>query len=202
MNKPTIIKILFLAANPIDTPQLRLDNESRSIDQSLRQAQFRDNFDIKQHWAVRVTDIQELLLRYEPDIIHFSGHGSPSSEIVLEDSTGQARPVPSRALTDLFTILKDNIRCVILNACYSEQQAQAIAESIDCVIGMSKAIGDDAAINFAAAFYRALAYGRDVKTAFDLGRNEIDLTGLDEQDTPKLLAKEADPSKIIFVASQ
>ena len=43
---------------------------------------------------------------------------------------------------------------------------------------MSTAIGDQAAINFAAAFYQALAYGRNVKTAFGLGCNQIDCQGL------------------------
>jgi len=194
-----MIKILFLAANPTDTTRLRLDEESRAIDQSLRQAEFRDQFDIKQHWAVRVGDIQELRLRHQPHIVHFSGHGGPSSEIILEDNAGNSHPVSVRALSTLFSVLKDNVRCVVLNACFSEQQAQAIAEHIDCVIGMSTAIGDAAAISFATAFYQALGYGRDVKTAFDLGCVQIDLANLDEQDTPQLLTVKADQGKILFV---
>ncbi len=194
------VKVLFLAANPKDSSQLRLDEEIRSIDQALlRQAEFRDKFDIKQHWAVRVADIQGYLLRHQPDIVHFSGHGSTSSEIILEDNNGNSRSVSPRALSKLFSVLKDNIRCVILNACYSEQQAQAIAKHIDCVIGMSNAIGDQAAISFAAAFYQALGYGRTVQAAFDLGCVQIDLENLDEQDTPKLLAINSNPESIVFV---
>jgi len=193
------VKVLFLAANPKDSSPLRLDEEIRSIDQALRQAEFRDNFDIRQHWAVRVADIQGYLLRHQPDIVHFSGHGSTSSEIILEDNYGNSQAVSPRALSRLFSVLKDNIRCVVLNACYSEQQAQAIAKHIDCVVGMSNAIGDQAAINFASAFYQALGYGRNVKTAFDLGCLQIDLEGLDEQDTPKLLAINSDPESIAFI---
>jgi len=191
--------VLFLAANPKDTNPLRLDEEIRSIDLALQQAEFRDKFDIKQHWAVRVTDLQGYLLRHQPDIVHFSGHGSAVSEILLEDNNGNSRPVSPRALSQLFSILKDNIRCVILNACYSESQAQAIAKHIDCVIGMSNAIGDEAAISFAAAFYQALGYGRSVQAAFDLGCVQIDLENLDEQDTPKLLAFNNTPESITFV---
>lgn len=193
------ISILFLAANPKDTHSLRLDEEMRGIDTALRGADFRDRFDIKQQWAVRVTDLQNYLLRYKPDIVHFSGHGSLTSEIILEDVTGNSHTVPARALSQVFSILKDNIRCVVLNACYSQQQAQAIAEHIDCVIGMSQAIGDVAAVSFAAAFYQALGYGRNVKTAFELGCSQIDLEHLDEQNTPQLLAKTVDPTKITFV---
>ena len=89
-------------------------------------------------------------------------------------------------------MLRDNIRCVVLNACYSEQQAQAIAEHIDCVVGMTNAVGDDAAIQFATAFYRALGFGRDVQTAFDLGTNLIGLQGLPDEDIPHLVAKRGD----------
>lgn len=196
-----MIKILFLAANPLNTIPLRLDEESRAIDQALRQSEFRDQFDIQQHWAVRVMDLQGLFLRHTPDIIHFSGHGSKANEIILQDDVGSSHPVSARALEQLFSILKDNIRCVTLNACYSKQQAEAIARHIDCVIGMSKAIQDRSAISFAASFYQALGYGRDVQTAFDLGCLQINLNNLGEQDIPKLLAIKSDPRNVKFAVS-
>lgn len=200
MNRP--IRILFLAANPKGTDQLRLDEEVREIDEALLQkAEFRDKFELKQQWAVRVSDLQAHLLRFQPDIVHFSGHGSAESEIILEDNSGNSKAVSDRALSQLFSVLKDNIRCVVLNACYSASQAQAIAEHIDCVIGMSNAIGDMAAISFAKSFYQALGYGRTIDTAFKLGVSQIDLEGLNEQDTPQLLSLNSDPEKMVFVVN-
>lgn len=193
------IKIIFLAANPTDTKRLRLDKEIRQIKQALRQSEFRDKLVIEQEWAVRVSDLQGYLLQHKPQIVHFSGHGSEASEIVLEDDDGNSHDVPAQALSKLFEIFKNELRCVVLNACYSAPQAQAIAQHIDCVVGMSKAIGDEAAISFAVAFYRALGYGKDVKTAFDLGCLQIHLENLEEQDTPKLIAGSKDPQEIIFV---
>ena len=198
----SVIRILFLAANPTDTTHLRLDEEIRSIDLALRRTEFRDRFEIKQHWAVRVLDIQDCLLRHKPDIVHFSGHGGVPREIILEDNAGNQHPVSVRALSQLFSALRNNIRCVVLNACYSEDQARAIAEHVDCVIGMSKAIGDRAAISFSTAFYQALGYGKDVKTAFDLGCIQIDLQKLGEQDVPKLLATKSNPEDIVFVHNE
>jgi hypothetical protein len=186
------IRILFLTANPTDTNRLRLDEESRAIDQSLRRAEFRDRFELEQFQAVRVGDLQECLLRVRPHIVHFSGHGSEEGEIYLQDSTGLSKPVSEKALGKLFGVLKDNIRCVVLNACFSRVQADAIAQHIDAVVGMTKAIGDDAAISFSAAFYQALAYGRDLQTAFDLGTIQIDLESIPEQDTPQLIAGRVD----------
>ncbi len=195
----SMIKILFLAANPTDTSRLRLDEEIRSIDQALRQTEFRDRFVLYQQWAVRVTDLQGHLLRYKPNIVHFSGHGSTSNEIILEDNNGNSHPVPPRALSQLFSVLKDDIKCILLNACFSENQAQELASNIDCVIGMSKAIGDKAAISFATAFYQALGYGRDVKTAFELGCLQIDLKNLNDQDVPKLIAEINHPEHVKFI---
>jgi hypothetical protein len=194
--------VLFLAANPSETTRLRLDEEARAVDQALRQSSYRDQFDLRQHWALRAADLQELLLRHRPQIVHFSGHGSAAGELIFEaEGVGGAQPAPAAALAELFAILADNVRCVLLNACYSEPQARAIAAHVDCVIGMPAEIGDHAARNFAAAFYRALAYGRDLQTAFDLGCNQIDLQGLAEQAQPKLLAERADPRQVFLIAA-
>ncbi len=193
------IKILFLAADPINEVRLRLSEEVREIDSKLRQSAYPDRFVIEQQWAVRIADLQSHLLRHEPDIVHFSGHGSAKSEIILEDSNGNSQAVPVRALKDLFSTLKDNIRCVVLNACYSEAQAAAIAGNIDCVVGMSKTINDQAAISFAASFYQALAYGRSVEDAYKLGCNQIHMENLNDEDVPRLLAPNANPHDIVFV---
>jgi len=192
------ISILFLAANPSDSTRLRLDAENRAIDLALLQSEYRERFQVNQHWAVRVDDLQGILLRHKPDIIHFCGHGDDRSAIVLEDAHGQSHPISSQTMSRLFSILKDNIKCVILNACYSEAQALEISQHIDCVIGMSKQITDDAAINFATAFYQALGYGRNMKTAFELGCVQIDMHNLEEYDAPKLLAPHVDPEQIVF----
>lgn len=193
-----MIKILFLAANPLDTDRLRLDEEARAIDAALRQAEFCEQFILLSHWAVRINDLQELLLRHQPDIVHFSGHGSTASEIILHNEQGKAVIVPAEALSHLFKVLKDNIRCVVLSACYSDDQATSIAQHIDCVVGMSDAISDEAARNFATAFYRALGYGRSVQTAFDLGCSQIDLSNLKERHKPKLLTLHTDPTQLVF----
>jgi hypothetical protein len=68
-------KILFLAANPIGTGRLRLDEEVRGIDEGLRLAQHRQDFELVHRWAVRPKDIRQALLEENPAIIHFSGHG-------------------------------------------------------------------------------------------------------------------------------
>ena len=192
VSNPTPIKILFLAANPKDTPALKLDKEIRLIKEKLSQAEFGSVFDIRNHASVRANDLQSLLLEHKPDIVHFSGHGSSASEIILEDSSARSHAVPPTALSTLFALLKGKIRIVVLNACYTSVQAQAIAEHIEWVVGMSRAIGDSSAIAFAGSFYQALGYGYSIRDAFALAKNEIDLHGLGEASTPKILGPRTD----------
>ena len=194
------ICVLFLAANPKNTSQLRLSEEVRTIDERLRASKFRDYFELIQSWAVRETDLAEALLRHKPHIVHFSGHGNSSGQIILENNTGEVKPVLPSALSDLFGILTDNIRCVVLNACFSYTQAEAIVRHIDCVVGMSRAIDDSSAIAFAGGFYRGIGWGRNLQTSFQLGCNEIDLNSLGEANTPQLLAKrDFTPSNLILL---
>jgi hypothetical protein len=164
-----MIKVLFLAANPSGTSGLALDEEIREIDAKIRGAEHRDHLQLLSHWAVRLDDLSGFLLRHRPEVVHFSGHGAKSGAILLVGGDGQAKAVPPDALAGLFRVLKDNLRVVVLNACYSAAQAKAIVKEIDCAVGMSDSIDDEHAIAFAAEFYQALAFGRSVQEAFDLG---------------------------------
>ena len=195
---PAPIKILFLAANPLDTPQLRIDEEARAIDRALRSSELR-NFVIHSHWAVRVADLQELLLRHRPQIIHFSGHGTEQREIILQDERGVGQPVSAGALQGLFRLFNDTLRCVVLNACFAAAQATALGAVVDCVVGMQAETTDEAALAFATAFYQGLGYGQSVQTAFDLGCNALNLHHLATAAQPQLLATRVDPAAVYFV---
>lgn len=202
-NQNSKTRILFLAANPRDLTSLRLGEEIRTIEERLRLAEFRDHFEVEQCHALRYSDLTEALLRYKPHIVHFSGHGSSSGEIMLESETGGTHPVSPSTLQRLFGLLKDNIRCVVLNACWSAHQAAAIASEIGCVVGMERAITDKGAIQFASGFYQGLAYGRDLETAFQLGRAQIDLSGLRDSAIPHLKSgRGIQPKSIVFVKSE
>ncbi|MEK6300528.1 MAG: tetratricopeptide repeat protein [Acidobacteriota bacterium] len=185
------MKILFLAANPVDViSRLRTDEEFREISQKIHSGSLADQFELIPELAVRPGDLQAALLRHQPDIVHFSGHGSPSGGIILENETGKRQVVSREALADLFRILKDNLRVVVLNACYAKDQAQALTGTIDFTIGMSAAIDDRAAIVFAAHFYQSLAFGRSVKEAFELAVNELCIEGFDVALAPELLVRD------------
>lgn len=185
------IKVLFLAANPSSSTRLALDEEARAIEEKVRDSKHRDLVTVRTRWAVRPGDLQQAFLEDEPTVVHFSGHGGGNVGIVLAAADpSEESLVGADALADLFRVLKDGIRVVVLNACFSEVQAKAIVAQIDFVVGMGDSIGDEAARVFAAAFYRGLAFGRTVHSAFELGINELKLAGLGAEDSiPQLLTR-------------
>lgn len=194
------IEVLFFAANPKDTPALALDKEIREIESKIRASEHRESLLMIQKWAPRYDDLHQALLEHKPSIVHFSGHGSLANELLLLDSQGNAKPVSQEALKKLFQILKDNIRGVIFNTCYSEQQATAITEVIDFAIGIGEEIEDDEAILFIASFYRGIGFNRSVKVAYELGVNILEERGVPPSNYPKLLAREdVDPTNIYLL---
>ncbi|GAB4196557.1 MAG: hypothetical protein Fur006_44110 [Coleofasciculaceae cyanobacterium] len=173
-------KILILLASPQDkdTPPLELDRELHQVETALERSLDLNQFEILIRWAARVEDLRRELLREKPQIVHFSGHGAGSYGLVLETDSRQKQFVSTEALAGLFELCKDYVECVLLNACYSEEQAIAIHRHIDYVIGMNQAILDRAAIEFAIGFYDALAAGRSYRDAYRVGCNAIDLMGI------------------------
>jgi small GTP-binding protein len=195
-------KILFFASNPTDTGRLRLGAEVRDISEGLLRSKLRDNFDLLQRFATRPMDLRRSILNDLPNIVHFSGHGTEDKAffnnfdiqeygveggIILEDDNGNYKMVNAKALGQLFSLFSDSIECVVLNACYSEAQANEIAKHIKYVIGMSYSITDKAAITFSTAFYDAIGAGSNIEFAFSYAKNAIQLDGLSESETPKLL---------------
>src|SRR3954453_15886861 len=155
---PPVRTLLILAANPKGTERLRLDEEVKKIEHGLERSKRRDQFKLVVKWAVTDDELRRALLDHEPEIVHFSGHGTgtdkggsgrdfvidPEDEtggLAFEDDSGQVQLFSGESLSRLFELCSDHVKCVVLNACYSEAQADAIVQHIDYVIGMKRAIG-------------------------------------------------------------
>ncbi len=171
------LKVLFLAASPTDAARTTFGEELRKIGARVRAAKHRDAVELLPHLAVQPGDLQMLLLQEEPHVVHFSGHGSREGELGMQAADGTTARVSGTALASLLRILKDGIRLVVLNACYSEVQAQEAVKHIDFVVAMASGVSEDGAVELAGAFYQALAYGRSVQQAFELARNELEMQG-------------------------
>src|SRR5512140_3012718 len=161
--------VLFLAANPVQVQPLQLGEECRAIENKIRAAKFRDQIRFRSRWAARPADLLHALNEDTPKVLHFSGHGAGDQGLCFQSEDGSALSVSTDILAQIMRAAGASVTVVVLNACYSEVQAQALIAHVPCVIGMSDAIGDEAAIIYAESFYRALASGTSVASAHEQG---------------------------------
>jgi len=215
---PTLKKhtILFLAANPTGTSQLALGEEARAIQVELERSGYRDCFALETRWAAHPLDLLRELRKLKPTVVHFSGHGGPSRHVVAATGThdhepqhglffqgpdGRAQVVTAQALDETFGAAGASVKLVVLSACYSDVQAEALRAHVDCVVGMSGAIIDAAARNFAIGFYGGLGERESVAAAFRQGRAAISLEGLRDSDRPQLRVRDGvDASKLVLAS--
>ena len=129
--------ILILAANPRGTIPLRLDEEVREIKAGLQRSRHRDQFVVEYESAARWSDVHQFMLDYEPQIVHFCGHGMGKGGLVLEDDNGEAKLISTEALADLFRA--NAYKSTYLNKhqlrplyCEWSHQSELIAKKVDC----------------------------------------------------------------------
>ena len=199
-NIPETITILFLAANPLNTEQLRLDEEARSIQRNIRLSDYRNSIKFESRWAVQTQDILQAINETDPTIVHFSGHGSSNGDLVFQDVNGKAKIVKKEAIAAAMATASDTIRLIVFNACFSQEQALNVVDHVESVIGMSTSIGDTAACVFAARLYSSIGFGLSLKKSFDQAIAQLMLENILEDNTPMLFVKEnINPDNIIFV---
>jgi len=196
---PEKITVLFLASNPKNTDSLRLDEEAREIREMISKSKHRDAVKFETRLAVRPLDILQAINELNPDVIHFSGHGTQNDEIVLEDADGAAKLVSKEGIVQTIRLSSERIKLVFFNICFSSEQAQDVVKHIEAAIGMTTSIGDKAAIVFSSSFYSALGFGLSLEKSFSQAKAALLLEGIPEENTPAIYIKDGLNSEDIFI---
>lgn len=200
---PNKITVLFLASNPINTVQLRLDEEVHAIQEKLRLSDYRDSIKFESRWAVRPSDILQAINETNPTVIHFSGHGTSDGNLVLQNPDGSVKLVTKEAMSATISTLSSTIRLVVFNACFSKPQAVSVIKHIESAIGMTDSIGDEAAQIFAAQLYSSIGFGHSLENSFRQAKAALMLESIPEENTPQLFIREdVDGNNIILVQPQ
>lgn len=196
---PALLKILFVAANPNDQTPLRIDEEFRSVQQSLRATELRDSIRLDSRWATRAGDLIDAINEERPQILHFSGHGSNADEMVFQNHAGRAAPVALDAIAAAMATVSDVVRLAVFNNCYSANTAASVVAEIEAAVGMSSSISDDAARMFSRQLYSSLGYGFHLKKAFAQATTALKLEGIPEDRTPRLYTRtDVDAGKLVL----
>jgi hypothetical protein len=170
-----------MAAAPDDKIYVNVVKEGTEIQQTLDGQ--RDKFQFFHILGITKDHFLDDLERYRPNILHFSGHGTESSSLVFQDGD----ELSSEQLEKTFQSLPFKISVVFLNACYSKHQARSISKYVDYIIGMKKAVSDEAAIIFSSKFYKSLLKNINYKEAYSDAITYLSYYLESESSIPKLI---------------
>jgi len=199
------VKILFFAADPLAvlpngrTAALQLGEDVRAVRERVEGSGHASELEFDWRLAARTDDLVKALRDTRPTVVHFSGHGG-NDELVLTSADGRgARRVDADTLKRIFDAFPNRVRLVVLSACYSKPQAEAICELVGCAIGTSGPILDEDAIQFNAAFYAAIASGESLKAAFDQASAQLKLNHPQATRLEPLVRRGVDPARVYLV---
>ena len=121
--------ILILASNPHGDLK-DINREIRDLTAAIERSKNAEEFAVVDKLAVRPSDLQEIFDQNNPYVVHFCGHGAGEEGLVFENDQSGEQLVSNQALSGLFNLFGQDVECVLLNACHSQKQAEAIAKHI------------------------------------------------------------------------
>lgn len=196
---PEKITVLFIASNPQNSSNLKLDEEIRDLSEKIRASKYREAIEIKSIWATRTKDLIQNLNEIKPTIVHFSGHGSSNDELILQDEESNYKAVSMNAIIEMFKSLTFGIKLAFFNNCFSNNIANLVSNVTTSAIGMNTSISDIAAKLFSTQFYSSIASGCNLEQAFIQAKVSLMLEGIEEAETPQLFVKKGMDAKEIYL---
>lgn len=194
------LRILYATATP--EGELRVSQEIRRVKNAVSSALHRDLVDIEHAPDVTADDLLNYLTSFQPHVIHFSGHAN-QDVLVFDDGTmegGDGREIPIDLFMRAVSAPDQRPSLVVLNACESATNLEALLAGVPIAIGMSAPVGDADAITFATRFYRAVADGQSVESALTVARVDMEMNGLLDHDLPTLVtAPSVDASTVRLI---
>ena len=160
-------KILLISALPQKSPYLK------DVSEEIWQIEFifggqrssKDNeFETKNWPNIDETKLFELL-KFDPDIIHFAGHGDKDG-ILLEDGTENGKSISAEELNLILSGQNKKFELIFLNSCFSENQAKELEKHSDHIIAIKGEIEQGIARVFAENFYKEYKDTKDVVKSY------------------------------------
>lgn len=168
---------------------MRLDDELNSIKETLTDRKCCTSFNFIRKDDLKLRELPDLILKYRPQVIHFSGHGDYKG-VYLLDENGEKLLVPFQSLNRLFEnrelFAMFNVDLLFLNSCYSDE-ANAIKHLARNIIGVSGNISDNSAIELSTNFYKALCQEFNIKKAYEYALSCMELFNVPDIDRPILI---------------
>jgi len=188
------LRILGLLSDPKDMPiRLDVEHERDQVTDAVQSLIDRGLVELTWLEGNSWRDLQRILRSSNEGwhIFHFIGHGGYDTArnegyIVLNNEDGTSHHLYASQLTRIMARQRATMRLVLLNACegartgthdaLSSTAATLITSGIPAVLAMQYEISNDAAVEFANAFYEALADNLPVDAAVAEARNALSIS--------------------------
>jgi len=161
-------KIVLLGSAPKNLPGINLGTEHRKIDDAIRMSTYRDNYEVIVKSGGMFSTLIKEFINGKPEILHISGHGDGEG-IAMEAEDGSSDYIPIASIHAVLSIGIDKTKCVLLNTCYSAEQAKQLSTLELYVIGMTGSTKDNFAESFSQGFYQGIGEMLGIADAFQLG---------------------------------
>ncbi len=202
------LKLLFLASHPKNSGEIQLEGDLHSLQRAIDTTRSEERFWLRFLWGPSPADLIDNLSSFKPDIVHFSGHGRQAtgdsdSAIVLTGRASEAAVLSEQKLLSLFRGLReDRPQLLFLASCWGLDIARAATSFVKCAVGCPQNLNDKVAVGFIHGFYSAIASGRSLRDAYNIGQAGIpDGTPFDR--SPMIeCSPDVDPSNLILLAKQ
>ena len=183
------LRILGMVADPTDLPRLQVTREQQRMEMALKSLRSRGLVELTWLEGQTWRDLQRAMRGGPWHVFHLIGHGgfdrsSDEGLLILPDEDGTSFHLPATQLGRLLANHR-SLRLTLLNACegahgssrdiFASTAATLARRGMPAVIAMQYEITDQAALEFARAFYESLADGLPVDAAVSEGRLAISL---------------------------
>ncbi|MHA6318200.1 CHAT domain-containing protein [Altererythrobacter sp. CAU 1778] len=194
-------RIAMLTASPIGEDPIDVSLEAREIENERQKSAARDKFDVRLFPAATTESLLTAINDYQPEIYHFSGHGS-SAGLSFDNSTIKdvgGTHVQFPILRKLMMTAPQRPKLIFLNACESFGGSTDLTEVADVIISMSDSVTDSTAFHYSRRFYASLFSGLSIATAHDQAKAILEIDDASGALLPKITCAEGiDAAKISF----
>jgi GTPase SAR1 family protein len=177
-NKPqTMKKILIIHSGHESQADLKIASEYSTIKAKLQSGQVRDEYVFEMETCVKEDELDSKIKKHNPDIIHFSMHGSTDSGLFLLNDRKVIYPWYPESVGHSFKLwskmLNKKFELVILSACESDLTAMEILSYANQIIATNVNVTESNALAFVRKFYDTFFNGILVEDCLESATNGI-----------------------------
>ncbi len=157
--------IVLIASDPWYMSPDLLEEEAESIRKHLTDTQVTPLLELRR------VDIEEKCRSLRPNIIHFTGFGSPTGQTRFESTNGKLTAFSTNAARKLAQSLPSRLDALVFGGC--KPSGRRIYDLPVPVYIAARAGAFDLSLEFSTHFYAAIAAGSRIPGAFEIGVNAV-----------------------------